>query len=239
MSYEKQCQELDVKIKRIQQIGSSDCYIQDGIVNIENWRKQQIRPLFIGKEAYYNGENTNWAIKNWLDDTPEDACRASPRTWQTTAYTSFGLQHGFENYSSIPWPHEDTRVIDALRTIAFINVGKLGGDTTTSWNRLDTLYRQNALILHDQIEFYQPNVIIGWSTLDFFEKDEAFKSRFAKDQIDKMNFGAVDYWLTNGKIFIDAYHPAYLGVTQSNYVDSIIGTVKNNFHEINTKLPAL
>jgi len=141
MSYEIQRLELDTKIRSIQSIAPFDCYTQDGIVNIDRWRTQKIRPLFIGKEGYEKGDRIESSVTKWLDNEPEDACRAAPRTWQTTAYTSFGLQHDLINRAQMPGLHAAPGVIDSLRTIAFINVGKYGADTSTPWKRLDALYQ--------------------------------------------------------------------------------------------------
>ena len=102
MNYEKRSQELDMKIRSIQEMAPLDCYIADGVVNIERWRKQQVRPLFIGKEAYEKGDRNHWSINTWLNDKPQEACNASPRTWQTTAYVSYALQNGISDYDSLP-----------------------------------------------------------------------------------------------------------------------------------------
>jgi len=80
MTYEQQCQELDKRIRSIQKIAPFECYIQDGIVNIERWRKQEVRPLFIGKEGDEKGDTTETSANKWLNDTPGNACWASPRT---------------------------------------------------------------------------------------------------------------------------------------------------------------
>jgi len=142
-------------------------------------------------------------------------------------------------FSKIPWIHDDSRIIDALRSIAFINVGKYGAETVTPWQRLHDLYQQNRAILHDQIELFQPNVIIGWNTLDFFERDEDFINRFSIIPRARITQGAVDYWVANGKLFIFAYHPAYLKIKRGNFVNSVLDAVKASLPELNLALPNL
>ena len=239
MDYQNQCQELDTRIRSTQKIGPEDCYISDGIVDINAWRQQKFRPLFIGKEAYDYAERPLWNYTDWLKNSPQEAFSASRRTWGATAYISYALQNGMNAYSKLPRLSEDEQVDNALQTIAFINVGKLGGKNKTSWFRLNSLYQQNAHLLREQIEFYQPNIIIGWSTLDFFEKDEKFRSRFGYDPTKKMTLDRVDYLLADDKLFIDAYHPAYLGVPLDEYVNSIIAAVKKHKNEIDQSLPTL
>ena len=238
MTYEQKHQELDRRIRSAQKLEPLDCYITDGIVDMEQWQKQTIRPLFIGKEAYEHGERTEWSANEELKKDPREACRASPRTWQTIAYVSYALQHGITEYDKLPAIRNDEEVVKSLRSIAFINVGKCGAETQTPWNRLNNLYNQNKSLLHDQVELFQPNVVIGWSTLEFFQADELFTSRFGNIEA-KTNQDAVDSWVSNGKLYIDAYHPVYRGVSQKRYVDSIILAVKEHQRDIDLSLPVI
>jgi len=238
MDYKEKCQILDAKILASQQIKPLDLYIRDGIVNLDSWSKQSIRPLFIGKEAYGEGFGGNtWSITSWLDNHSLDVCLNSPRSWQKTAYISYALQNNFTVYDNISYIRQDHRVANALKSIAFINVGKCSGDSRTPWQRLEALYKQNSSALHDQIELYQPNVIIGWSTLFLFERDKNFLSRFTSGSIVKQQLGSVDAWFADGKLFIDAYHPAWFGIKQEKYVDDVVAAIKINLDFIDQSLP--
>ena len=241
MDYQKQCQEFDTKIRSIQKIEPLDCYISDGVVNIEKWRHQQIRPLFIGKEAYDKEGRLLWNYTDWLNNQPQDAFSASPRTWPTTAYLSFALQNEFKNYNDIPFIQDDERVANALQNIAFINIGKYGAETKTPARRLEELFVQNKHVLNNQIEFYQPNIVIGWSTLDFFVKDEEFLRRFSKSDIIEHTKEGITYWAANGRLFISAYHPASFEVSQEQYVNGIVDAVREcmSNKEIDLSLPSL
>lgn len=238
MTYKEKARAVEEKLKKLQQIEPLNIYVRDGIVNIDSWTRQAIRPLFIGKEAHGDGfGQDSWSITKWLDEDPLDVCISARHSWQKTAYISHGLQNNFMLYDDIPFIRNDARVADALRAIAFINVGKYGAETRTPWSRLDALYQQNRSALHDQIELYQPNVIIGWNTLSFFERDAEFLNRFGTPALPKQALNSVDYWSANGKLFIDAYHPASFQISQEQYVDDIIQAVKLNMNQINTALP--
>jgi hypothetical protein len=205
---------------------------------MEQWKKQIIRPLFIGKEAYELGDRTKWSANGELKKDPWEACRASPRTWRTTAYISYSLQHNLVEYGKLPEIAENEKVVNALHSIAFINVGKCGAETQTPCERLNELYNQNKYLLHEQIELIQPNIVIGWNTLEFFQNDESFTSRFGNSE-SKSNQDAVDSWVSNGILYIDAYHPVYLKVSQERYVNSIVEAVKTHFDTINKNLPIM
>jgi hypothetical protein len=245
MSYEQQCQQLDEKIKSIQNIPPFDHYTLDGIANIDQWRKQAIRPLFIGKEAHGDAYGKKvWDMRDWLNVNPrEDVCAATPSTWPRAAYISFGLQNGMMEYDDIPHLDNDIRVAEALRTVAFINVGKYTAESNTPWRRLNALYQQNRLALHDQISFIQPNVIIGWSTLGYFKTDTEFMSRFASNSSQDTDYGSetncpVTSWYAGGKLFIEAYHPASR-TSPKEYVDNIIDAVKANIQHIDQSTPTV
>jgi hypothetical protein len=240
MDYQKQCQELDTKIRSIQKIEPLNCYVKDGIVNIENWRKQTIRPLFIGKEAHGDGDGkSTWSITNWMNEDPIDVCRSARHSWQKTAYIGYALQNGLAYFDDVPTIKNDNSVAEALRHIAFINVGKYGAETSTPWPRLNSMYAQNRSVLHEQIALYQPNVIIGWNTLSLFENDGDFTARFGKDKQTKPSIGGVDCWTSNGKLFISAYHPASFIMTQEAYVDGIVSAVRDHIEDIDLSLPIL
>ena len=115
MDYQEHCQELDTKIRSIQKMEPFGCYTLDGIVNVENWRKQQIRPLFIGKEPHGTGYDQEvWSMANWLNENPkEDACDATPHTWPKTAYISYALQNGFAQYDDMPRIDQDKKIAEA------------------------------------------------------------------------------------------------------------------------------
>jgi hypothetical protein len=43
---------------------------------------------------------------------------------------------------------------------------------------------------------------------------------------DKKQIGTTGYWIENGKVYIDAYHPAQTEITRKIYVDDIISIVE-------------
>ena len=245
MSYEQQCQQLEEKIKSIQSIPPFDHYTLDGIVNIDQWREQAIRPLFIGKEPHGEAYGQDvWSMRNWLNKNPkEDACAATPHTWPKTAYISFSLQNGMMDYDDIPFLDDDVRIAEALRAIAFINIGKYTAKSTTPSNRLASLYQQNRKLLHEQIAFIQPNIMIGWNTMGHLKSDTEFMQHFAPNPSQENTYGsgtrcAVTSWYTCGKLFIDAQHPGSR-TSYYSYIDNIISAVKTNIQHIDQSLPLI
>lgn len=233
MDYLEQWQHVERQLRNIQQISPLNGYIRDGIVKLDNWRSQSIRPLFIGKEAYGSGE---WSItEHCMNQGPVEFCRKSPRSWPKTAHISYALQNGLLEYNAAI--RNSVKVSESLRNIAFINVGKHGAAKQTPAQRLAALYKQNRTLLHEQISICQPNIIIGWSTLGLFESDKEFLSRFATGKSAKTVLNGVSSWHANGKLFISATHPSYFKIPAKQYVNNIIKSVKEQIEHIDQSLP--
>jgi hypothetical protein len=199
--------------------------IYDGIVDETRWSSQELRPLFIGKEPHDSGGG-DWSIADTLRVEPNKLLNGAWQTWRPTAYIAWSLFNGFPAYQDIP-SHDDPRVMDALRNIAFINIGKLPGDTSTSDQRLETLYNENKELLFDQIEAIQPNIIIGWRTLYHFLGDDDFNNRFQVDDDLRWDQESYPKCISTGtKLFVQHYHPARRGRNEEEYVNGIVNAVQ-------------
>jgi hypothetical protein len=247
MSYNDEWAALEAKIRDVQRLVPLSGYVRDGIVNLAYWQQQQIRPLFIGKEAHdgkKKGEekapagSRGWSItEGSINANPVKLCRESRHSWPKTAYVAHALQQGFPAYEARK--QRERLILEALRTAAFINIGKQVGETQTSHKRLRDMYKQNRLLLHDQIALCQPNVIICWNTLGVFEKDSAFIARFGVDKSPTVIANGVRSWTANGCVFVAAKHPAYFKIPPARYVDSLVSAVRAHIEagRINLDLP--
>ena len=235
MTHQEKWADLNVRIKSAQKIEPLKGFVRDGVVNLEKWCSQSIHPLFIGKKAHGKDD---WSItEHCMNARPVQFCRDSPRSWPKTAYISYALQHNFAEYNAAI--RSSASVSEALRNIAFINVGKYGAGTQTPPKRLTDLYMQNRTFLHEQIELCQPNVIIGWNTLGLFENDKEFMKRFANGRGSRIMKNGVSSWAANGQIFVSAKHPAYFKIPAKRYIDSVVAAVKTHFDDLNHSLPVL
>ncbi|RAK65184.1 hypothetical protein DLM85_16740 [Hymenobacter edaphi] len=91
--------------------------------------------------------------------------------------------------------------------------------------------------MHEQIALCQPNIIIGWNTLSYFEKDSDFLKKIGLPSGPRQSLGSVDYWFAGSKLFIDTYHPASFKIKQQQYVGDILQVVKINQNALNLDLP--
>ncbi|MCH8317609.1 MAG: hypothetical protein IIA88_03815, partial [Bacteroidetes bacterium] len=131
-------------------------------------------------------------------------------------------------------------MLNALKSVAYINVKKLPGYPTSYDKVIENAYHKYKDILLKQIEYYIPDIIIGGSTLYNFFSNLGFS-------IEEMQQNkSVNYIIKDGKLFIDAYHPAQrpyrTGVSKEQYCNDIINTAKiitrkRNFSKDKTKYP--
>lgn len=235
MSYQENWADVEARLRSIQLIPPLSGYIRDGIVNMDNWQNQRVRPLFIGKEAY--GENGYSITEHCMNTKPVKFCQESPRSWRKTSVISYALQNSFASYEEIHSIRNSEKVAKSLRNIAFINVGKYGAGKTTPMQRLSELYRQNRSFLHEQIALCQPNIIIGWNTLHLFEQDPTFIQQLAGSRMINPKIGKVRSWHSTGMLFIATSHPAYFKIKMRDYVNDILDVVRINANSINYDLP--
>jgi hypothetical protein len=202
--------------------------IIDGIVDIEKYLSSKFQILWILKEPYDDVEDGLAAGGGWhfANDflAPTGFYKRMGRsrtTWQPIIYVNYGLLNGCMNFDDMDYIRNNQTMTEIVRHIAVINVKKLPGFTRTNdFGPIWAAYNKHKQLLHKQIDTYNPNIIIGGSTLHLFYKELGLEKD--KEKV----FGCVEYYEKDDKLFIAAYHPAQTTVTRDRYVDDIINLVK-------------
>jgi hypothetical protein len=202
--------------------------IIDGIVDVEKYLNSKFQILWILKEPYDDEEDGLASGGGWhfANDFLAPAgfykrMGRSRTTWQPIIYVTHGLLNDFMNFDDMDYIRDNQSMTEIVRQIAVINVKKLPGFTRTNdFGPIWTAYDKHNELLHKQIDTYNPNIIIGGSTLHLFYKQLDLKKE------DEKTFGCVEYYEKDTKIFIAAYHPAQTTVTRDRYVNDIINLVK-------------
>ena len=104
---------------------------------------------------------------------------------------------------------EDTRIWEALKNIAFINVNKFLGKTSSDSEIVASYFQKNRELLKKQIDAINPDIVIAGNILSLFYKD------FDLTNQDLKSGGpgkSAEYCQKNGRLFINAYHP-YIGLS--------------------------
>lgn len=211
---------------------SPDTYpIRDGIIDIEKYFKAKYKILWILKEPYdeFDDEGKPYGGGWGLDDAikPKQTFfefKSGKPTFEPMIYTSWGILNDFCLWNDMDYVKNNSSMLNALKSVAYINVKKLPGYTKSNNQVIEKAYHQYKEILLKQIEYYNPDIIIGGSTLYYFFQDIGILRE------NLIHNGSVRFIIKNDKIFIDAYHPAQrtgtTGVTQEKYCNDIIDSVK-------------
>ncbi|HET7116709.1 MAG TPA: hypothetical protein VFI29_09470, partial [Hanamia sp.] len=105
-------------------------WIGDGISNIEEYYKTSPKILWILKEAY--GKDGGVIAEDLFNKEFMLGKHRSHGTWHPIIYTSYAiLNSNISCYDDMDYIADDPTMIDILHKIAFINVSKFPGGTTS------------------------------------------------------------------------------------------------------------
>jgi len=201
--------------------------IGDGIINTAEYYNSPIKILWILKEPYDldNDGEGGWSMNELLNDEKNlNTLGGLKTTWYPIIYTSYAILNGFKKYDDLEFIDKDLTMLNVLKKVAIINVQKFAANTSTNNNDITAAYKEHSKILLEQINTYNPHIIIGANTLSNFIDDLNLKEYYKYDEY--------DYWIKDNKLYINAGHPAVRGGYESKeaYVDDIVRIAKR-FYE--------
>ena len=119
---------------------------------------------------------------------------------------------------------DDKSMAEVLKSIAYINTNKMPALTQTNDSELQANYEIWKPVLLEQIEIFNPQVILFANTFKLYKKDLVGES--CQPTSISPN-GSVHVYVSNGRILLDAYHPNQKTYGHSIYVNEIIDAIKN------------
>lgn len=176
-------------------------FIRDGVVCPETWFAQSIRPLYLLKEAYGEG--------NW-DLVADHLCKTKKigrgQMWRRVSEWTYGLLSTTK--TSIA-PYQGWNVVDHygneyLQKTAVVNVKKSGGASNSDMDNIRAYAEFDKEYLFRELELCDPTIIIcGYtaSVLDII---------FQKPVREKRNANLFYHMALNGHdvLVLDYWHPA-------------------------------
>lgn len=133
-----------------------DGFIQDGIVNAEQYLASEIRLLFLLKEV--NG-GSDWDLRDFLRNG------GRKQTWENIARWTLGIR---DFRHDLPWErlHEisEEQRKDILQSICAVNVKKTAGSHTANEKMVSNAALRDSDFLKRQIELYAPDMVICCGT---------------------------------------------------------------------------
>ena len=204
--------------------------IYDGLVDAEAYLASKPKVMWILKEPYddFDAEGMpaggGWTMfKDFGEgDTLAKAVNRNAALRNVT-YASHAILNGSGTYAELPWITDKPQEYEkAIRSIAYCNIGKMPGETSTSDAHLADLYRDWKDILFKQIDLYAPDVIIvcGTATLQCMNQDIGLD--LSKPMRTVTRGGAVvDVHHWRGRRIVWAPHPA-ARIKPEEWVDAVV-----------------
>lgn len=206
--------------------------IYDGICDINAYADSPIKTMWLLKEAWEKGENGMPGEGGWCIWEPWSNPVEMNDTWKTMMYVMYGIKTGVP-YSQMPDVNDE--MLNLLKASAYVNINKMPAHTTSK--DMKPSYNLWRNIIMEQIENYNPDVIIFGNTFDgLFDKED-----MAKKSLNIANIGTpgiVGAYLSNGKLLVDAWHPSSFrmaskpNITTEVYVNTIVKAVRGYNSEL-------
>ena len=204
--------------EKIEALKKEDNYIvTDGIVDIESYVNATPKILWVLKEANSAGED--WSYSDFYKCTWHNHNGIS--SIRKTVYTTYGLLNNINDFSDIPvWSKESYQ--EELKKMAIINIKKVPGGARSCYHEIKAAYEENEELLKEQIDVYNPDVIIFGGTFKFME--------FLHQNLPNKTITEINnhYYNVDGRLLINTYHPSYIRFTDEAYVMDIVNIVKAN-----------
>lgn len=191
----------------------------DGIVNVEKYLQSNIRIMWVLKEVNASEDGEEW---NMIDTIKDWTGKPIPTEWRKTFDNILYVTNGI--LTSTAWEdqnnhYNDLNMTSQLQEIAYCNVKKIPGNSSTNMSNLKKYYKQSDKHILKQINELIPQVIIFGGTYDIVEPD--LDIMHYSDHGDKN----LSWYSTKDQIIINAYHPQNTSISHQEYCDGIINAV--------------
>jgi hypothetical protein len=213
--FKKKCDEIILMFK------DNECI--DGVIDPECYFNQKLKILWILKEA--NSEESFSFIECFNDPEWLKKCGSSLASIRRVIYTSYGiLDSENKEWEEFPWSN-DVLCQEKLKSIAYINIKKKPGGSISFDAEIAAAYKENQKIIKQQIETYNPDIIIFGNTLSYIEKSDFEGLEGAEKGVTE--YGN-HYYKTNNKLYIHTWHPAVRGkgFNDKEYVMDIVNITR-------------
>lgn len=127
-------------------------FVPDGVVDEEEWNKQDMKILFLLKEV--NGQGHGWTLTDFLQDRCECKVSTYPTTWPLATRWIYGMLTG-ANWKEAYRLH-GAEMLKWLSKIAVMNAKKAGGESFTKIGEYLKFFNQYdcAKLLAEQLKIY-------------------------------------------------------------------------------------
>jgi hypothetical protein len=197
--------------------------IFDGVVDDAKFYLAEVKILWVLKEPWEKLEpgvkGGDWSVTRDLLLNGE--LENNKGTYPPMAYVSYAVENGYLDYESIPMMTHDATVRESLRSLAYINIKKFPGSTSSTYAEIQFFFDRYKEFLLAQIQAIPAEVIIFGSTFCHF-RPHLDLGEFEQSD------GRARYATSNGRLYIDTYHPSQRTIGKGAYVENIVSIIRSH-----------
>lgn len=183
-------------------------FIRDGVVCPEQWFSQEVRPLFLLKEAY--GGKDDWDLTDYLNSS-----QSAGKMWRRIAEWTNGLLHTTQSQVApyLSCPDYGTLGNDMLKKMAVVNIKKSSGKNASNVDELRGYAAFDHARLKRQLELCDPTIIVCGYTSSAL--DPVMEMEVRRERNENLYYQIS----LNGKsvLVLDYWHPANQHPVIMNY----------------------
>lgn len=212
------CNRIDSIFDQLTQEGT---IVTDGLIDRDKYLNVNPRILWILKEA---NSDISWNYRDaFRSDDWLDKCNSLASIRRIT-YASYGiLKSGLRLWEEFP-SSKDSLCRSSLEEIAIINIKKTPGGAVANNEELKSAFKKHRELLKLQFETYNPDVIIFCNTMGFVDTADFIGLENATRMVSPYNN---HFYYTKDKLYINAYHPSYMKLSDKNYVMDIVSIYRD------------
>jgi len=190
--------------------GQSHRFCPDGIINEKEYQRANTKVLFVTKEPNHpRGEGFDF--REWYSEDVKYQFAHRLSEW------AHGILHGFPPLSDLDGEDSKARRLAALRSVAFMNVKKVGGSSSANKKGIREAIRRDKKLILKQIQIIAPDVIVGC-----LGESDLWSLLFEDVKLIESGFDILVASTPHGRL-IDYYHPSYRVPRSMSY--SLLGHV--------------
>ena len=198
--------------------------IYDGVADIHAYLNSSPRIMWILKEPWHlftesgKPKGGGWKFTNHFIQYPD--VWQDEKMWKLIIQSDYAIRKHLK-WKELEYIERNQEMAEELNKIAYINVGKMPGYQESSPSHMQECYKKWKSIIEEQIELYNPEVIIFGNTFYFFYEYFRINEKPISTVSGKWN---TNIYMRDNRILIDAYHPSRKGSEDSSkdYVTSIV-----------------
>lgn len=221
--------------------------VYDGLCCPELYLNSPLRVLWILKEPYDEicvksgkPQGGGWSMpKDVFHPNGNNKDFRKGSTGQMIIYSTYGIINNKKWYE-MDYICDDVTMADVLHQIAYINLSKMPGLTSSKDGDLKKKYEIWKEVTLEQIKQYKPNVLIFGNTYKFFEDDLEQIAIVIKKEEPHEPSGNNFYYTQDNRIICDVWHPSkrFSKEGRETYVNSMVEKVNKWHKRLQTKQTA-